>query len=68
MGLFHCLSIIFSRLFFEELTCNLSNAGECYIDFVVMGDFKSDIKAWNYKAKGREFEKFEDFCGLFKFI
>ena len=48
------------ELFFEELSSCLSKASETYENFVVMGDFNIDIR-----TKGREYEKFEDFCSLF---
>ena len=48
------------ELFFEELTSCLIKAGETYENFIVIGDFNIDIK-----TKGREYEKFEDFCSLF---
>ena len=48
------------ELFFEERTSCLSKAGETYENFIVMGDFNIDIR-----TKGREYEKFEDFCSLF---
>ena len=48
------------ELFFEELSSCLSKASETYENFIVMGDFNIDIR-----NKGREYEKFEDFCSLF---
>ena len=48
------------ELFFEELSSCLSKASETYENFIVMGDFNIDIR-----TKGREYEKFEDFCSLF---
>ena len=38
----------------------ISKASETYENFIVMGDFNIDIR-----TKGREYEKFEDFCSLF---
>ena len=48
------------ELFFDELSSCLSKASESYENFIVMGDFNIDIR-----TKGREYEKFEDFCSLF---
>ena len=56
----NCLSV-FDHFVILALK-GLNNASKCYEDFVAMGNFKSDIK-----AKGRELEKFEDFCGPFEF-
>ena len=47
-------------MFFDELSSCLGKATETYENFVVMGDFYIDIK-----TKGREYEKFKDFCSLF---
>ena len=48
------------ELFFEELSPRLSKAGQTYENFFVMGDFNIEIT-----TKGKEYEKFEDFCTLF---
>ena len=48
------------ELFFEKLSPCLSKASETYGNFIVIGDFNIDIG-----TKGREYEKFEDFCSLF---
>lgn len=58
MDLFHCFTPS-SQAFSLK---SLSNASECYEDFVVTVDFSSDIK-----AKGRELGKCENFCGPFEF-
>ena len=46
-------------MFFDELSSCLNKASETYENFIVMGDFNIDIR-----NKGREYEKFDDFCSL----
>ena len=45
--------------FFEELTDSLSKGSEFYENFIILGDFKIDVK-----VADREFDKLDEFCDL----
>ena len=45
--------------FFEELTDSLSKGSEFYENFIILGDFKIDVK-----VADRELDKLDEFCDL----
>ena len=49
--------------FFQELTDSLSKGNEFYENFIILGDFNMDVK-----VAGRELDKLDEFCNLFKLI
>ena len=46
--------------FFKELTDSLSKGSTFYENFIILGDFKIDVK-----VAGRELDKLEEFCNTF---